>query len=110
MVEHFTYTTFAERQGELFEIHLGADAVVPLELVEAIDRPPAGETGDGRGESFSLVFRGPRDRPLHQATYQFAHDQLGRFPLFIVPIGMEQDGMRYEAVFTRLPPQGTSTP
>jgi len=61
---------------------------------------------DGGTESFSLVFRGETTRALGQNTYAFDHSRLGRFEMFIVPVGREnQDGCYYEAVFNRTPPE-----
>ena len=56
----------------------------------------------GQGARFSLLFQGPHDRLLPQGTYQFDHDQIGSFPLFIVPVGAAKSGLQYEAVFNRL--------
>ena len=53
-------------------------------------------------ESFSIVFRGPSHPLLPQAIYQFQHDAIGTFDLFIVPIRQDQDGLYYEACFNRL--------
>ena len=52
-------------------------------------------------EAFSLLFQGPANRPLAQRTYRFAHEQLGAFDLFIVPVSAENGGRQYEAVFNR---------
>ena len=48
---------------------------------------------------FALVFRGPAGDVLPQGTYHVEHDALGAFDLFLVPIGADADGVRYEAVF-----------
>ncbi len=54
--------------------------------------------------SFSLVFEGPPEPVLAQATYTFHHDELGDMQVFIVPIGPRAgDTMGYEAVFTEEP-------
>ena len=43
---------------------------------------------------------GPADRFYQQGTYQFEHERIGRFNLFIVPVGKAGDGrFRYEAAF-----------
>jgi hypothetical protein len=34
--------------------------------------------------------------------YQLQHERLGAFELFLVPVGQDQDGVYYEAVFNRL--------
>jgi hypothetical protein len=96
MLADFTLETFAGRLGETFRVGEGVDAL-DLELVEVtvgIARPHAG----GR-VPFSLVFRGPLEPVLPQRMYRFEHAELGTFELFIVPLGPDEDGMRYEAVF-----------
>ena len=52
------------------------------------------------GQPFSLVFVGPARFVLPQQTYRVEHDSLGELDLFLVPIGPNGGGMRYEAVFT----------
>ena len=55
---------------------------------------------DGDAGAFSLFFSGEVTRPFHQNTYWFEHPRLGRFEMFIVPVG-RSDGNHcyYEAVF-----------
>ena len=49
---------------------------------------------------FSLLFLGPRDPILPQRIYRFDDEQLGAFEMFIVPIGRDDRGVEYEAIFT----------
>ena len=107
MSENFTYARFAGHLGDVFRVHAGPADVVALELVQATDLGSrsdmaGGEGAPGQGERFSLLFQGPHDRLLPQGTYPFEHDQIGSFPLFIVPVGAAQGGPQYEAVFNRL--------
>src|SRR5262245_31408240 len=53
-------------------------------------------------ESFSLVFRGPGNILIPQAMYRFNHAALGVVDLFIVPIGRDEHGLYYEALFNQL--------
>jgi len=100
-----TYATFAARLRETFIVCLDSSTTVELTLVMASDvAPPA------VGERFSIMFSGPRERPLSQGMYTFDHPVLGVFPLFIVPIGVERDETHYEAVFTRAPRPAEPTP
>ena len=100
-LDWLTYDTFSPYVGNAFEAHLGADRV-QLVLVEATESEYDGGTGpDGKvRKQFRLEFRGAASAALEQATYVFTHPQVGEFPLFIVPIGADVEGMRYEAVFT----------
>ena len=52
------------------------------------------------GESFRLGFDAARKTNLGQGTYHFDHDILGRFSLFIAPIG--GSSVRYEAIINRV--------
>jgi hypothetical protein len=94
---------FARQLGTRFEIASDEAASLSLELVEASRlAAPAGY------EAFSLVFRGPADVRLEQATHRFKHAELGELDLFIVPIRRAQDGLYYEAVFNLLRPEAAS--
>jgi hypothetical protein len=37
---------------------------------------------------------------MPQRIHPVEHDRLGRFELFLVPVGPDHIGMRYEAIFT----------
>jgi len=86
--------------------HTNGDAQA-LELIEAALAPGSNSlAGDDGGESFSLFFRGDATRPLGQNSYAFDHSRIGRFEMFIVPIGREAGShCYYEAVFNRPPPE-----
>ncbi|CAN5213954.1 hypothetical protein BH20ACI1_BH20ACI1_17860 [soil metagenome] len=68
-----------------------------LELVEVSDL----KTSSGQ-EYFSLVFLGDKDNLLPQKLYALNHETLGQKEIFLVPVGREEDGIKYEAVFNRL--------
>ena len=67
-----------------------------MELIEA------SPTGPETQESFAVLFRGPQQPILPQAIYRLEHPRMGSLDLFLVPIGPDDTGMRYEAVFTRV--------
>lgn len=76
---------------------------VAVRLVDVSDLPRRGASL--RGEGFSLVFRGSRQRVLRQATYVIEHDKLGEFSFLVVPIlRRDQSSLYYEAVVNRLHP------
>ena len=102
MPEFFTKEQFAEHLNSKFRIPLQPSGAVELELMEVV-----GTLSTPRQEQFSLFFRGPADLYLPQMTYHMRHDAMGELDLFIVPIGRDPEGFRYEAVFNRpLDPQG----
>ncbi len=94
--------TFAAVMNTKFRLCVAAADVVELELIEArAGRSVAPPPGQPCYENFSLLFAGPLDRPLGQRLYSFEHDQIGRFELFIVPVGYGAGGLHYQAVFNR---------
>jgi hypothetical protein len=97
---------FAGRVGEIFQVRPEASAAHPLRLVAvsdlvAVARNEA-QTSADKERSFSLLFHGPADRPLDQATYYFEHGQIGSFSLFVVRMTPDEDAHYYEAIFNRL--------
>jgi hypothetical protein len=48
---------------------------------------------------FSLTFRGPRQPVFPQQIFHLDHDAMGALDVFLVPIGVEESGVLYEAVF-----------
>ena len=54
----------------------------------------------GQIEPFSLVFETSGDLIYEQNTYQVKNAEMDEFPLFLVPVGADEKGVRYEAVFT----------
>ncbi len=109
MMETFTLQTFAPHLGERFRLRLGAGETFELALIEATDLSggPATATATASPQEsarrprppFSVVFRGPPGVLLPQRIYRVEHDRIGAFDLFLVPIGPDAAGMRYEAVF-----------
>lgn len=96
MLESLSLALFTKQLKTRFKAWSQPEQVIELELIGAED---LGSTP--RQEQFSVVFRGPLERPLPQATYRLAHPVLGSFLLFLVPIGREPAGIKYEAVFNR---------
>jgi hypothetical protein len=91
---------FTRYRGETFSFSLPLASPVKLELVEVQDRPSAGAVG---GECFAVIFRGPRERPLAQGTYEVWSRRSGAFSIFIVPMQPDGQTQYYEALFNRLP-------
>lgn len=99
MLENFTIETFSEHLGGTFNIRPDDTGQVDVELISATGL--GGSTGEEMPrQPFSIVFRGPGDVLLPQRIYRMQHDKIGSFELFLVPIGPDEKGLRYEAVFT----------
>lgn len=50
-------------------------------------------------QAFSVLFRGPDEPLLPQRLYRVENATLGTLDLFLVPVGPDKHGMRYEATF-----------
>lgn len=97
------FEMFAERVGQEFRIDVDPATSVLTVLTSATTH--GGDTDPDAGSSraasgFALVFRGPVEPLLPQRIYRLAHDELADMDIFIVPIGRDESGVRYEAVFT----------
>jgi hypothetical protein len=87
-----TIDTLRHRVGTVFHIDEGG---IDVELTEIAELRP---------NSFSVVFEGPAEPVLSQATYTFRADDVSLL-IFVVPIGPRDTGaMGYEAVFTSVSP------
>jgi len=115
-LDRIGFSTFSRLVGTHFHVYQSLSPV-KLELVEASPGRDGRDDVLRRGsrqvepEEFSLIFRGAKDQPLGQDSYPFAHEQIGRFVMFIVPVWDLADvtGARfYEAAFNR--PAGLATP
>ena len=101
MINELTRDMFARQLNSQFRVERQDAGAVTLDLVEASEVRSASST-----ETFSIVFRGPTGAFLPQAIYQFHHDAIGAFELFIVPIRRDDQGFYYEAVFNRMRQEG----
>ena len=90
--------TFEAHVGDSFDIDLDGGASVNLTLAEA-NRGPW-QPREGPETAFELMFRGPPDPVLPQATYRLTHRSLGSLDIFIVPISRSDESTTYQAVFS----------
>lgn len=98
MIQDLTLDMFAARIGERFRIQATEQRIIDVELVEA--SPLSGKNTALQRQPFSLVFRAAGGELVPQSIYRVEHDGMGAHDLFLVPIGPDGGGMRYEAVFT----------
>jgi hypothetical protein len=91
-------STFVPSVGDAFVIEAAEGPRVELTLTDAATGPwqPEGESAF----AFELIFRGPPDPVLPQATYLMTHPVLGSLEIFIVPIERDASGSTYQAVFS----------
>jgi len=90
------YEDFVQQAHSNFQIQLEPPNVVDLELTE-VSAVKRSETQ----EEFAITFRGPLDAFLGQGTRSVAHEKMGEFELFLVPVSQDAQGFYYEAVFNR---------
>jgi hypothetical protein len=100
VLEALTHESFQPHVGTDFAVRPGPDAALRLTLIEAAATGPAPAGDAARRRPFSLLFRGPRAPVLPQRIYRLEHAALDPLEIFIVPIGPDAEGMRYQAVFT----------
>lgn len=84
--------TFQKLLDKSFTIAFKGDLHTNCELIEI--------KALNNKESFSLVFETSGDLVYEQNTYLFKNTELDDFHVFIVPIGADEKGVRYEAVFS----------
>lgn len=101
VLDRLTATDFAPAVGDKFALEAGDSGRFELELLEARLHDPdaAAEQPDGGRAPFTLTFRGPADPVLPQRIYRLEHGSLEPMEIFIVPIGRDETGTSYEAVF-----------
>ena len=89
---------FRDATGSVFQVQADGGPPVELTLAEVEEGAPA-----AGWEAFSLILHA-NDMVLSQGTYVVGHDQLGAFPLFLVPIAGVGVGQLYQAVVNRPAP------
>jgi hypothetical protein len=101
MLDQLTHAKFATLVGQRFRLHVNDAKIVEVELIEVVQLPTHAGRGaaEAKRSPFSLVFRGPREFVLPQRIYPVEQESLGKAEIFLVPIGPDEIGQRYEAVF-----------
>ncbi|HEY7770309.1 DUF6916 family protein [Longimicrobium sp.] len=98
MLDTFTIETFRPRLGELFHLVVG-DQRLPTKLTDVFPWGAGG--GDERARvPFSLIFHTIPEAIVPQGTYSMENERMEPFQLFLVPLGPDERGMRYESVIT----------
>lgn len=97
MTEAFDKRLFAENLNAKFSVRIDADKTIELELIEITESNSAPHI-----EQFALSFRGPSDVYLPQQIYSLEHRGLGTMSIFLVPVGRDERGFEYEAIFSRV--------
>jgi hypothetical protein len=97
MAEMLNKEDFGAHLNSSFAIHTGEGETVKAKLVEIKDH------SNEQVEAFSLLFKGPKNRPIPHDTQKVRHAKMGELSLFIGPVIYHKtDGTYYETVFNRL--------
>jgi hypothetical protein len=97
MAAALTHEEFSKHLNTKFRIHVNETEAIEAQLTEVSEFLTS-----PRQERFSILFRTANDPFLGQGLRRFEHEQMESFELFIVPIGRDEEGTNYEAVFNRL--------
>jgi hypothetical protein len=103
MTETFKRDAFAEVLGTFFKLPAAEGMVLDLELVEVSE-----SKSHAFQETFSLLFKLPPGYEAPQGLYEMSHEKLGTMHLFLVPIGIEDDRLRLEAIFNLVAKENVS--
>ncbi|MCP5108610.1 MAG: hypothetical protein GY950_34815 [bacterium] len=96
MSDQLKKTSFDPFVNEKFEVVTDAGGI-EVELTDV------SEHNKENLESFSVLFKGPKDKFFNQKIYKVKHPKMGEIELFLVPVVHEkQDAIYYESAFSRL--------
>ena len=97
MLDSLSRDEFAGHLNTNFTVYFTPDTPIDAELIEVTELQKR-----NRSESFALLFLTPSDTPIEQALYKVEHAVLGSAEIGLVPVGKDENGVRYEAVFNRI--------
>ena len=97
MAAALTHEEFSKHLNTKFRIQVNETEAIEAQLTDVSEFLTS-----PRQERFSILFRTANDPFLGQGLRRFEHEQMESFELFIVPIGRDEEGTNYEAVFNRL--------
>ena len=100
-LHRLTADQFSALMNQKFAIHRPRENGGPV-VVTLIEVKPLEAAEKAGREGFSLLFRGPIDKPLPQNVHPIEHRAIGKFSLLKVPVKTDRRGIYYEIVFNRL--------
>lgn len=107
MTDIFIKEEFEKVLEESFHLEINESHSLTVTLVEVtlLTAPPGSNMWSAvpgvqpRQEPFSLIFQGSLEQPLNQGYYPIKHEAMeGLEGLFLVPVGMDENGRYYEAI------------
>ena len=105
MMDPLSIETYRILLNQKFSIYFGPENKLEAELVEVADR-----TRSKDQVQFSLLFNVPEAAPCEQGLYKVEHPEMEKTELFLVPVGKDGEGIKFEAVFNLLVDPGGSKP
>lgn len=97
MLDKLTVDDFRPLAGESFHL---TEHGIDLRL-ERVAEVMESERARLKRQPFSLFFRGPSDPRLPQGSYSLEQARFAEpLTIFIVPVGRNDEGVEYQAVFT----------
>lgn len=97
MLDTLTLDTFKNQIGKSFSMSDG-EATITVKLISATMSKY--KNPEGKKEPFSLEFRGPKDIVFPQKMYTLKSENINDVEIFFVPVGPDEEGMIYQAVFS----------
>jgi len=95
MLENITHKVFESILGETIDLKLGEICFqAKVHSVNLLQENP-----DQQRQPFSVELLAVNTDNHGQQIYELSHPALGEVSLFVVPLGSEKEGMRYQIVF-----------
>lgn len=99
-MNRLSLSDFESYLNQTFHVIYGNDERLPVTLADVAPSKYAPPDNTPNGwQPFSILFQSTITDYLRQSTYRVEHPEFGSHALFLVPIGPNEHGMRYEAVF-----------
>lgn len=92
------FEDFKDRVGSAFTVSELGISGIALTLEEATLLPIYKGAPSPR-PPFSLIFIGTAEQFLPQKLYELRHPIMGQVTLFLVPVGKDERGIQYQALF-----------
>ncbi|WP_121353950.1 DUF6916 family protein [Flavisolibacter nicotianae] len=97
-LQHLTAADFQSQIGNDFFIHFSTGVLAAAQLDKVVDLPAYPNL---ERKPFSILLQTTqKDRYYPQAIYTLEQAALGRMQIFLVPVGRNEKGVQYEAVFS----------
>jgi hypothetical protein len=93
-----TASDFHSQVGKDFFIHFSGEVTIQAQLERVSELPPY---ADLERKPFSILLQtAQKDRHYQQSIYTIDQPALGSMQIFLVPVGYNEKGVQYEAVFS----------